>query len=80
MLCALKYISHQSGAWNLSFLTTGPHVFLTNYRADWEWSSTQRFVHPERRGLPPDFPGSYNNLDYMFSFNLFYMKYIDLYR
>lgn len=51
----------------------GPHNLgsqLGGY-AEYEWSSTSRSVHPQRRGQdPPDFPGQYNGLDYMFLFNL----------
>lgn len=41
-----------------------------------EWSSSQRWVHPERRhdvGDPNLWPGQYNGLDYMLLHNLFYI-------
>lgn len=41
-----------------------------------QWSSTQRWVHPERRheeGNTNLWPGQYNGLDYMLLHNLFYI-------
>lgn len=52
--------------------TSSSTAFWGNY----EWSSTSRLVHPERRGdHTPDFPGSYNNLDYMFLYNMVHLNY-----
>lgn len=51
----------------------GPYNFGDENSATYEWSSTNRFYHPERRGVDnPDFPGEYNGLDYMLLHNMYY--------
>ncbi len=61
------------GPYNLSDQNT----FVVDYPS-YQWSSTQRFVHPERLGKTDNFntdcaalfPGIYNGLDYMLFYNL----------
>lgn len=54
----------------------GPYNFgYPASSSSYEWSSDQRFIHPERRGPYVKrysfFPGEYNGLDYMLLFNLY---------
>lgn len=63
------------GPYNYSYSTGSPFSFnFIGYPIypEYEWSSTSRIIHSERRGdLSPDFPGHYNGLDYIFLFNLY---------
>lgn len=58
---------------------TGPYNYGGEHYPINEWSSTSRFVHPERRhnvpctADPPSFTGEYNGLDYMLLHNLWYI-------
>lgn len=65
--------------WNMmkdENILTGSYRYYGNVFPSQEWSTTQRFIHPQSRypaSVTP-FYGEYNNLDYMFLFNIFYMK------
>lgn len=53
----------------------GPANFGQGFFPHWEWSSTDRFIQPKRRGdYAPAFPGEYNGLDYMLLYNLYHLK------
>lgn len=62
------------GACNRSGPLHIPGFFCNGDYGNFEWSSTSRFVHPERRGCGSGFNGNYNNLDYMLLYNLFHIK------
>jgi len=54
----------------------GPYNYNDSIYPLWEWSSTSRTIHPERRGeLNTAFTGNYNGLDYMLLRNLFILNY-----
>jgi len=54
----------------------GPYNYNDSIYAEWEWSSTSRTIHPERRGdLGTIFTGNYNGLDYMLFRNLYILNY-----
>ncbi|MBU2651648.1 MAG: T9SS type A sorting domain-containing protein [Bacteroidetes bacterium] len=50
----------------------GPYNYNDSIYPNFEWSSTSRTIHPERRGeTGTAFPGNYNGLDYMLYYNLY---------
>jgi hypothetical protein len=54
----------------------GPYNYNDSIYPNWEWSTTSRTIHPERRGeLNTFFTGNYNGLDYMFLRNLYVLNY-----
>jgi len=54
----------------------GPYNYNDSIYPDFEWSSTSRTIHPERRGeTGTAFPGNYNGLDYMLYYNLYRIIY-----
>ena len=54
----------------------GPYNYNDSIYPNWEWSTTSRTIHPERRGEQNTFfTGNYNGLDYMFLRNLYVINY-----
>ncbi len=54
----------------------GPYNYNDSIYPNWEWSSTSRTIHPERRGqLNTAFTGHYNGLDYMLFRNLLVLNF-----
>jgi hypothetical protein len=58
----------------------GPYNYLNGNYPNYEWSTSGRFYHPDKRGaLYVDNFGDYNGLDYMLLHNLFYLQHADIY-
>ncbi len=56
----------------------GPYNYNDSLYPNWEWSSTSRTIHPERRGeTQTAFPGNYNGIDYMLYYNLYRVLFSD---
>ncbi len=54
----------------------GPYNYNDSIWPNWEWSSTSRTIHPDRRGeMGTAFPGNYNGIDYMLIYNLYRLIY-----
>lgn len=50
----------------------GPFNYNDSIYPNFEWSSTSRTIHPERRGeTATAFPGNYNGIDFMLFYNLY---------
>ncbi len=54
----------------------GPYNYNDSIYPNFEWSSTSRTIHPERRGeTATAFPGNYNGIDYMLYYNLYRLNF-----